>query len=355
MNATPPTASSTAPGTTPRTGSGASARKALLIALAAALLQLVMITAFAWPSAKVAPREVPVVVAGPGADAIAARLDHERPGMFDLKIRPDEASARRALTDRDAYGAIVATPAGPRVLVASAASPMIAQQLGQMASALPAPGRAADAPGRAAGPPVQDVVPAASEDPHGTGFGAMVLPLIMSALAGAALLTFLVRPVAWRFAGVLLFATAGGAATGWLARYGLHLLRGSYVEIAGATGLAVLACSATVAGLAAVLGRPGLGLGALTLLLVGNPLSAATSAPEMLPRPWGEIGQYLPPGAAATLVRSTAFFDGARITTPLAVLLAWALGGLLLLGIGALRRSGREAGVPAAEREAALA
>ncbi|MEV5571459.1 hypothetical protein AB0L06_15525 [Spirillospora sp. NPDC052269] len=340
-------------GTARRAGSGASARRALVIALGVALLQLVMITAFAWPSAKVAPREVPIVVAGPGAEAVATRLDQERPGMFDLKIRPDEASARRALLDRDAYGAIVVAPTGPRVLVASAASPVIAQQLGQMAAQLPPPGRSADA-GRAA-PAVQDVVPAAAGDPRGIGFGAMVLPLIMSGIAGAVLLTLAVRSVAWRFAGVLLFAIAGGFGSAWLARYGLSLLPGSYLEIAGVTGLSILACAATVAGLAALLGRPGLGLGGLTLLLIGNPLSAATSAPEMLPRPWGEIGQYLPPGAAATLIRTTAFFDGASITTPLTVLGAWALGGLLLLALGGLRNRGRAVPAPAPESELALA
>ncbi|WP_245627554.1 hypothetical protein [Actinomadura oligospora] len=350
MTTTPPSGPAHSASTARSTGA---ARRALAIALGAALLQLVMITAFAWPSAKVAPREVPIVVAGPGADRVAATLGHERPGMFDLKIRPDEASARRALTGRDAYGAIVVTPAGPRVLVASAASPMVAQQLGQMAALLPAPGRAADA-GHAA-PAVQDVVPAASDDPRGAGFGAMVLPLVMSSIAGAVLLTLVVRSVRWRFAGVLLFAIAGGLGTAWLARYGLSLLPGSYLEIAGVTGLSILACAATVAGLAAVLGRPGLGLGGLTLLLIGNPLSAATSAPEMLPRPWGEIGQYLPPGAAATLIRATAFFDGARITASLAVLASWALGGLLLLALGGLRNRGRAVPTPTREPKPALA
>ncbi|MEV4257742.1 hypothetical protein AB0J52_31670, partial [Spirillospora sp. NPDC049652] len=54
MTTTPPTGSaqtSTAPTTS------TARRRALAIALGAALLQLVMITAFAWPSAKVAPRE----------------------------------------------------------------------------------------------------------------------------------------------------------------------------------------------------------------------------------------------------------------------------------------------------------
>ncbi|MCP2338823.1 hypothetical protein [Actinomadura rupiterrae] len=341
---------------TPRPRRGALARRALAVALGAALLQALMITAFAWPSARIAPREVPIVVAGPGADAVASRLDHERPGMFDVKVRTDEASARKALTDREAYGAIVTAPAGPHVLVASAASPVLAQQLGQLAAALPKPGGAADAPGHAAPPAaVQDVVPAAHDDPRGTGFGAMVLPLVMSAIVGAVLLTMIVQSVLWRFVGVVVFAVFGGLAVGWLARYGLSLLPGSYLEIAGVAGLGVLACTAAVAGLAAVLGRPGLGLGGLTMMLIGNPLSAATSAPELLPRPWGEIGQYLPPGAAATLLRNTAFFDGAQMTRPLAVLLAWGLGGLVLLALGSLR--GRRSPAPATvtDREPALA
>ena len=70
------------------------------------------------------------------------------------------------------------------------------------------------------------------------------------------------------------------------------------------------------------------------MFLVGNPLSAVASAPELLPQPWGEIGQYLPVGAGATLLRSTAFFDGAGATTPLWVLLGYAIIGLLLTVIG---------------------
>lgn len=75
------------------------------------------------------------------------------------------------------------------------------------------------------------------------------------------------------------------------------------------------------------------------MMLVANPLSGATSAPELLPRPWGAIGQAMPAGAGGTLLRSVAFYDGARSGTPLTVLLIWSAAGLLLLGAGALRTS----------------
>ncbi|MWA06989.1 hypothetical protein F8568_042955 [Actinomadura sp. LD22] len=306
--------------------------RALGVAVGAALLQLIMITAFAWPSAHLAPRRLPVVVTGPAAGPVAERLANARPGAFAVTTRPDEASARRAIADRDAYGAIVTAPTGVRVLTASAASPAVAQQLDALAQVF-APKR--DAAVNAA-PAVQDVVAADPDDPRGAGFGGMALPLIMSSIAGAALLTFAVRRPAWRAAGVLLFALLGGLGSAALAQGWMSLLPGPYLAIAAVVAATIAAVTCTVAGLAA-LGRAGLGVGGVLFLLVGNPLSAATSAPELLPRPWGEIGQYLPPGASATLLRSAAFFDGAGAARPIAVLAGWTVLGAVLLAIGARR------------------
>lgn len=50
--------------------------------------------------------------------------------------------------------------------------------------------------------------------------------------------------------------------------------------------------------------------GALLMVMLGNPFSGVTSAPELLPEPFGMIGQRLPPGAGGSLPRSVAFFDG---------------------------------------------
>ncbi|XRQ03490.1 hypothetical protein ACN3XK_43760 [Actinomadura welshii] len=327
------------------------ARRAAGVAAVAALLQLVMIIAFAWPAARTAPRDVPVLVAGPQAAAVAERLDREAPGAFDVRTLRDEAAAREALAGREAYGAIVTGPAGPKVLTASAASPVVAQRLGAMARLLAAdaPPPGPPGPSSPSAPPVEDVVAADPGDPRGAGFGALALPLVMSGLAAAVLLTFAVPAAAWRAAGVLLFAALGGLGVAAVAQGWLSLLPGSYFAVAGAMSLAILAVTGTVAGLTAALGRPGLGAGALTMLLLGNPLSAATSAPEMLPQPWGDLGQLLPPGAAATLLRSVAFFDGAGAAGPLAVLGAWAAAGFALLAAGALR--GRTGSAPVRDRE----
>lgn len=71
------------------------------------------------------------------------------------------------------------------------------------------------------------------------------------------------------------------------------------------------------------------------------------------PAPWGEIGQLLPPGAAVTLLRSAAFFDGAGSVRPLIVLAAWVAGAFVLLAVGGLR--GRAEDETVRDREPALA
>ena len=115
------------------------------------------------------------------------------------------------------------------------------------------------------------------------------------------------------------------------------MLPGSYPAVAGVIALATLAVAAAVTGLAAVIPRVGLGLGAAVMMLLANPWSGAASAAEMLPRPWGTAGQDLPAGATATLLRSATFFDGAGAGTPLAVLLIWTSYGLILLAAGTRR------------------
>jgi hypothetical protein len=79
-----------------------------------------------------------------------------------------------------------------------------------------------------------------------------------------------------------------------------------------------------------------------------------TSAPEMLPQPWGVVGQFLPPGAGGTLLRSVAFFDGAGAAVPGWVLAAWAGVGLVLAAATEASRLRLPAGAHAREPAAPL-
>ena len=94
-----------------------------------------------------------------------------------------------------------------------------------------------------------------------------------------------------------------------------------------------------ILGLGVLFGRVGLSAGVAVAMLLGNPLSGLMSAPEMLPSGWGTLGQLLPQGANATLLRSTAFFSGAGAATAIVVLCCWAVAAAVLIAIAGVRRA----------------
>ena len=72
---------------------------------------------------------------------------------------------------------------------------------------------------------------------------------------------------------------------------------------------------------------------------------------EFLTAPWGAIGQWFPPGAAATLLRELSYFPRADTLFPWLVLAGWAVLGLLLSTLGHYRDRGAatQAALAAAE------
>ncbi|HEV2928747.1 MAG TPA: hypothetical protein VGW74_08645, partial [Propionibacteriaceae bacterium] len=117
-----------------------------------ALLTL-MLAAFAWPATHIAPRDLPIGLAAP--DPVAAQIEQGltrgAPDAFKITRVTDRTEAERLIRDRTIYGAIVVGADGASVLTASAASPAVAQMLGQLATNL----------GQAFGqqPQIVDVVP----------------------------------------------------------------------------------------------------------------------------------------------------------------------------------------------------
>jgi hypothetical protein len=310
----------------------------LLIPIAVALV----LTSFAWPTARLEPRELPVGLAGEssGTESIERQLAAGE-GSFDIHRYPDEAAAREAIEQREVYGAFVSTGAGTQVLTASAAAPTVAQLLEQ----------AAESGSQSAAAQVEDVVSPSENDPRGAALPASVLPLVLGGTLTGLVATLLAGATRRR-AGLVLAgsALAGLAATGIVQGW-LGVVEGDWPANWGALSLTVLAIGSVVAGLATLLGRAGLALGAVTMVVLGNAFSAASSAPEMLPRPIGAIGQLLPPGAGANLLRSTGFFDGAAASGHVAVLASWVLAGVAALIAAGVRdrraaRAGASVGRP---------
>ncbi|MDX3729698.1 ABC transporter permease [Streptomyces caniscabiei] len=305
-------------------------RRMIAVMVLVPLVAALALWAFAWPNARTAPRDLPLGVAGPTAAVTQVEQQlKQRDGAFEIHRYADEAAARDAIEERTVYGAVVVTPAGPKLLTASAASPMVAQLLQQAVTQ-----QAAEEGVRVA---TTDVVASPANDPRGSAFGSSVLPLALAGTASGALVTLLGLRRG-RAVGALVGAAAlVGTAAATLADSWLGVLGGHWWAEAGVLSLATLAVGATVAGLASLLGRAGLGLGALLIVFLGNPFAGASSAPQMLPEPVGALGQLLPPGAGASLLKSVSFFDGAGALVPALVLTAWATLGLTAILLGDLR------------------
>ncbi|MFJ8146109.1 ABC transporter permease [Streptomyces sp. NPDC096048] len=311
-----------------------SRRMIAVIVLVPVLVSLAL-WAFAWPAARTAPHDLPLGVAGPptAVAQVEQRLT-QREGAFEIHRYADEDAARDAVEERTVYGAVIAGDRGPKLLTASAAGPAVAQLLQQAVT-----GQAS-----ASGTPVQvvDVVPAPEADPRGAAFGASVLPLALAGIATGTVTTLLGLRGARAVAALVGAAGLTGLVAAAIAHSWLGVVTGDWWAVAGVFGLSTLAVGAGIAGLGALLGRAGLGLGGAVMMLLGNPFSGASSAPEMLPQPAGAIGQWLPSGAGASLLRSVSFFDGAAAAGPALTLTWWAVLGLgaVLLG-GALRQRAR--------------
>lgn len=301
-----------------------STRRLLAVVVLVPLLAALALWAFAWPAARTAPRDLPLGVAGPAAATAQVEKELQRhEGAFELHRYADEAAARSAIEDRDVFGAVVVTPQGPELLTASAASPVVAQLLQQAVAQQTA----------ASGAEVRtvDVVATPASDPRGAALSSSVLPLALAGIIAGAVVTLLGLRGLRAVTALVVSAALVGVIAAALAHSWLGALTGNWWAEAGALGLATLAVSAAVAGLAALVGPAGIGAVAFLVMFLGNPFAGAATAPQLLPDPVGTIGQWLPPGASATLLRSVSFFDGAAATGPALTLTWWAA-----LGLGAV-------------------
>ena len=186
---------------------------------------------------------------------------------------------------------------------------------------------------------MDDLAPPTADDPRGAGLAASVLPITLAGLLPAIALVLLLERAVWtRLVATVAFSFVAAVTITAILRYVLGSIDQNFWGVTGGLTLGILAAGLAILGLGSLFGRVGLAVGALVALLLGNPLSGLNSAPEMLPRGWGTFGQYLPQGANATLLRSTAFFDGAGGGTAIVVLTCWAVAGLVLVAVAAVRQ-----------------
>lgn len=171
-------------------------------------------------------------------------------------------------------------------------------------------------------------------DPNGTGLAAGALPIALGGWIGTVAIANFVKGKRQKLYALIAFAVVGGLGLVAVIQFGIGTFDGNYLLIALGAMLGIAATGFLVLGILEILGNAGLAIAAVLLILLGNPLSGLTSAPEMLPSGWGTVGQLLPPGATGTLLRNIAFFDGYAITYPIIILSSYIIFGLLLFKIG---------------------
>lgn len=349
--------------------------KAVVIGLVGSAIVSLIVLAFLWPSMTSEPKDLPVDVvaseqayteftehAGQAAQAQGTALPFE----FHRVDTRDEAVD--SIETREAYGAFVlpdAPGAALEVLTAKAANTqvatmltstadgMIGAQAAQVPADAPAEQRMAALEAAASGAQVTDVVPLSDDDPNGTGFALAALPLTIGGIIGGVVTSMALVGTWRRLTGVIVYAIVGSAALFGILDLWFNLTPGPFYLVWPTIALSLAATASVIVGLHSLLGPPGIGVGAILTMFIGNPLAGAQAPKEFLPGPFGEIGQLFVPGATGTLLRDVSYFPEASTLAPWLTLAAWTAAGLLLIMFAHHRSSRFEDALRPAEAAAA--
>jgi hypothetical protein len=287
----------------------------------AAVFITVALSAFHQPT----PHAVPVGVVAPSriTEQVRGALERQAPGAFALRAYPSEGQARAGIATRAVDGAIVAAPAGMRLLVARAGGSAPAQLLTTTFSAVAATtGRRLE---------VVDAVPPLRDDSLALSPFFTILCVLFPSLATGAASAHLFRrhPTTWRIAVPAGAAVAIGLAAAAVADGVTGF--GDYLAIAGIVALFSLAISAPTAALGRIR-LPLIGLAVLTFLVLGIPVSGGPSALGAFgPGFLRALDSVLPLGVAADALRNTLYFHGHDTAGHLWILGAWAAAGITVL------------------------
>jgi nucleotide-binding universal stress UspA family protein len=287
------------------------------------------------------PHDLPVgiVASAPATSGIEHALDGALPGAISWHSYPSAAAARAGITQRNVDGAMIASGAHLRLLVAGGGGSAPANFLTTAAGTV-----AAHTGSQLT---VTDVVPPLPGDTQAlSSFFLLLGALIPSLVAGSgSALAFRKARPALGIAAPVAVAVAIGLASAAVADAVAGL--GNFAAIAGVTALFSLAVAAPTAVLARI--KPPLVAVAVFLFVVagipdsGGPANLA---------PFSAAGfrffdSVLPLGLAANVVRNVVYFGGHSTALHLWVLAAWAAAGLAGLVVLTTRRRGVPAGAAA--------
>lgn len=266
------------------------------------------------------PHQLPVGIVGSPqvVGSVASGLEHSMPGAYDIHGYSSPAAANTAILHRKVYGAYQ-PPAG--LTVATAASPPVATLLQRTFTSV-------------AGRPiaVQDLAPLPPSDSSGATTFSALLSLIIAGLAGTSIIFMVTQH---RTETVRVVATIGlGIAAGFLVALITNVIvaafPGHFFAVWYVAALFVLAIGLPIAAFQLLFGFAGTAIGFILFLVIGNPASGGSSAPELLPGFWRALSPRLPTGAAVSAMRDVVYFNGHGTLGPLLVLGVYSVAGAVV-------------------------
>lgn len=316
---------------------------AVTIGAVASLALALVVLAFLWPGKTAQAENLPVSISGDQAKVSALESAMGATNTFDFVEAKDRADAVSQIKSQQTYGAIVLGSGTevPEVLTAPAASPVSAQMLTGVATQLQA--QVSQQVAKAGGDPASvkvsatPVVPFSEHDPSGSGLASASFPMAIGGMIGGVLISLLITGPVRRLAAVASFAVVAGLVVAFIMQTWFQYLQGDLWINALAMGLTMMATASFIVGCTSLIGRAGIGIGAVVTMFVGNPLSGATMPWQFLAAPWGAIGQHLVPGASGSLIRSLSYFPDASTAQQWWTLGIWILVGVVLTLIGHFR------------------
>ncbi len=273
--------------------------------------------------------------------------------LFSLKTTryTSESAALTAIDQRKIDGALVAGPAGAKLIVVPAAGAAGAAALSNAFTAVAAALR------------LKVVIVPAHPLPSGDASGGASFFVVMALIIGGYLSSTIALAFGGRatrrrrLASLALASVIGALLTDTLAGPVLGALPTSkFLVLWALFTLVMMAVAFATAALQTVLGAAGTLVVVVVFVIFGAPASGGTVPAAYLPGIWRIFGPYLPAGAGTTAVRNTIYFDGDRIATSLIVLTAYLVVGAVVVILIRQRRapSSEEAEAEAAAAAAAV-
>src|SRR5215469_1117342 len=305
----------------------------LIGALVVTLLSLVFVTSFIGALHNPGPRSAPLGIVGPPAAAsmLGRTLDHAVPNGFTVTNYATATAARNAINHRTIDAALVPGPHAQNLVVAQAVSSGLTNATIKVFTAVAA--------GAHVPLTVTDIRPLHASDPDGLSQNFFVIALLAPSFLFGNQLTSRIAPKLGPHGHLAVLA----AYSAIVAAVAVAIADGAIGALTGAPwGLfgigTLLAFAVAVIGAAAARWAGGIGVALFGLLFipVGIASSGVTLGPNMITPWYADLGKALPAGSALPAVLNTTYFHANAITTPLLILSAWALAGILALALAAI-------------------